>query len=247
VPPAIGIDVGARLLDVVALDARGEPTDLPRRWDDPRALAAALAERLPGAHIGVDAPLRTGEGLLRDDAYRATIDPPPPPGKFANYRECDYQLIRRGMPLYQAPSTYDACDAWMRAGFALHDALLATGRWTLFDGAVGPPAVLEVYPFACYCALLGSRPPRKSTAAGRAARLAALDGALGEGWCARADLASEDAVDAAVCALTALRFGRGEAHWVGNPREALMVLPSPLRDRYGAPGSTTSRPADPGR
>jgi predicted nuclease with RNAse H fold len=181
--------------------------------------------------VAVDAPLRTSEGLLLDPEYRRTISPPPPEGRYLNYRECDYQLIRRRLPLYQVPTRYTDCPGWMRAGFALYDALLATGNWSVFDGKRGDNLLTEVYPFAAFSVLLGHIPPAKGTPEGRAARIAALAARLS----GNPDLSglSHDGLDAGAAAITALALGRGEATWVGNPREALIVVPGALKERYG--------------
>lgn len=197
--------------------------------------AVALAEWVSteaagGGVIAVDAPLRTAEGLLLDPPYRATVAPPPPPGRYVNYRECDYQLIRRGLPLYQVPFRYADCPAWMRAGFAVYDALLATGSWSLFDGGPAGNRVAEVYPFAVFAALLGHIPPAKHTPEGRAARSAALQTRL-TGF---PDLTgcTHHELDALAAAVTAHALRNGQATWVGSPREALIVLPGPFEERY---------------
>jgi predicted nuclease with RNAse H fold len=183
-----------------------------------------------GGGIAIDAPVRTTEGLLRDPGYRATLSPPPPAGRYLSYRECDYQLARRRLPLYLVPGGYSGCPGWMRAGFAVYDALLRTGGWSIFDGGDVRNRLAEVYPFAAFAVLLGHIPARKSTPEGRAARIAALQSRL----IGPADLESRShhELDAAAAALTALALHTGQATWVGSPREALMVLPSPLRDHY---------------
>src|SRR5205085_10752138 len=103
-------------------------------------------------------------------------------------------------------------------------------RWSIFDGGAVQDRVSEVYPFAAFAALLGHIPPRKNTPEGRAARIAALrarlTGPLDLTACSHHDL------DAAVAAITALTLRRGQATWVGNPREGLMVLPAPLKEYY---------------
>jgi predicted nuclease with RNAse H fold len=189
-----------------------------------------VAEAGDGGIVAVDAPLRTAEGLLLDPAYRSTIVPPPPPGRYLNYRECDYQLIRRGLPLYQVPFRYADCPAWMRVGFAVYEALLGSGRWSIFDGAYGDNHLAEVYPFAVFAVLLGHVPPAKHTPEGRAARIEALRSQLAGGPdlqnCAHHEL------DALAAAVTARALREGRATWVGNPREGLMVLPGPLAKRY---------------
>jgi hypothetical protein len=118
----------------------------------------------------------------------------------------------------------------MRAGFAVYDALLATGRWSLFDGAATGDWLAEVYPFAVFAVLLGHVPPPKHTPEGRAARIAALAARLENPTALEA--LSHHELDAAAAAVTALALRQGEAAWVGNPREAVMVLPGPLKERY---------------
>ncbi len=200
-------------------------------FDTPAEVAAWLVTAAPvGGIVAVDEPLRTSEGLLLDPAYRRSICPPPAPGRYLNYRECDYQLIRRGLPLYQVPHRYPDCPGWMHAGFALYDALLRSGCWSLFDGDSSGNRVAEVYPFAAFAALTGSIPPVKQTVAGRAARIAALEARL-HGFPPPDSLSHHD-LDAAVAAVTALALRDGTASWVGNPREALIVSPASLLDRY---------------
>jgi hypothetical protein len=167
---------------------------------------------------------------MLDPEYRASLTPPPPPGRYLTYRECDYHLARRRLPLYRVPTRYPDCPTWMRAGFALYDALLATGRWSMFDGGAGNNWLAEVYPFAAFTVMLGHIPPAKQTAAGRAARLTALGSRLA-GSPTLEGLTHHE-LDAAAAAVTALALHDGRATWVGNPREALIVLPGPLKERY---------------
>jgi predicted nuclease with RNAse H fold len=183
-----------------------------------------------GGVVAVDAPLRTSEGLMLDPEYRAGLTPPPPSGRYLTYRECDYHLARRRLPLYLVPTRYPDCLAWMRAGFALYDALLATRRWTVFDGGAGHHWLAEVYPFAAFTVMLGQVPAAKQTAEGRAARLTALRSRLAGS--PTLEDRSHHELDAAAAAITALALRDGRATWVGNPREALIVLPGPLEERY---------------
>jgi predicted nuclease with RNAse H fold len=194
-------------------------------------LAAWVSELLPaGGVMGIDAPIRTSEGLLQDPVYRAGLSPVPPEGRYHNYRVCDFELARRGLPLYLVPTSYPHCPGWMRAGFAAYDALLSTGSWSLFEGGDPANRAAEVYPFAVFSVLLGQIPPAKQTPAGRTARLAALMscGLHREALEGR----SHHELDAAAAAVTALALGAGRASWVGTPREALIVLPGPLKERY---------------
>jgi predicted nuclease with RNAse H fold len=228
-----GIDVGARRYHVSLLSSSAELL-VCGSFATASVTAEWIGTQIPDSGVvAVDAPLRTAEGLLLDPEYRATISPPPPEGRYLNYRECDYQLIRRRLPLYQVPVRYSDCPAWMRAGFAVYDALLATGRWSLFDGDPSGNRLLEVYPFAAFAVLLGQIPPAKGTRAGRAARIAALTSRLAAG--SDLDNFGHDELDATAAAITALTLRQGTATWVGNPREALMVLPGKLKETYTRP------------
>jgi predicted nuclease with RNAse H fold len=230
-PAFVGIDVAARRFDVAVLDAARRPLPFPTVFSEIEALADTLARELPSCQIAIDAPQRTCEGLLADPAYRETVTPPPPEGRYRNARECDYQLTRRRLPPYLVPSSYAECAPWMQTGFRLYDALLRTGRWTLFDGVPGPNRLLEVYPFAAFSVLLGAIPPPKYRPEGRAARRQALRAALG--WSdAEALSDSHHALDALAAAYTAWAFEAGQGAWVGNPREGLMLLPAPPLERY---------------
>jgi predicted nuclease with RNAse H fold len=227
----IGIDVGCARFDVAVLDQERRIHALPAPFRHIEPLVQWVCEHARGSYVAVDAPQRTREGVLACETYRRSLTPPPPEGRYQTVRECDYELMRRGLPLYQVPAEYALCPAWMRAGFHLYDALLGTGRWTLFDGARHAPCLLEVYPFAAFAVMLGAFPPRKSTPAGREARLASLRKRLAPE--ARLEEATEHhTLDALAAACTAWSLDHGQATWVGNPREGLMVLPGPLADRY---------------
>jgi hypothetical protein len=167
---------------------------------------------------------------MLDPGYRERVQPPPPPGRYLTYRECDYQLARRRLPLYMVPTRYPDCAAWMRAGFALYDALLATGQWSLFSGGERRNTVAEVYPFAVFAVLLGHIPPAKHTPEGRAARIAALRRSLS--GTPELEQRTHHELDAAAAAVTAHALHEGRATWVGSPREALIVSPGPLKERY---------------
>jgi predicted nuclease with RNAse H fold len=225
-----GIDVGAREYHAVLLSPAADWL-ASVRLTSAEAVAAWVREAMPdGGVIGIDAPVRTSEGLLQDPDYRAGLLPVPPADRYRTYRVCDYQLARRGLPLYLVPTRYPDCPGWMRAGFAVYDALIVTGCWSLFEGGDPMNRVAEVYPFAAFSVLLGEIPPAKHTPAGRAARLAAL---IRRGLSPEAlEGRSHHELDAAAAALTARALGSSQGTWVGSPREALIVLPGPLKERY---------------
>jgi predicted nuclease with RNAse H fold len=227
----VGIDVAMGRFDVAVLDDGRRIHALPAAFDTIESVVACLLHYAPISHVAIDAPQRTREGLLGCEEYRRTLATPPPAGRYRTARTCDYELVRRGLPLYSVPAEYEQCPGWMREGFRLFGALLAAGRWTLFDGAPQACCLLEVYPFAAFAVMLDAFPPRKSTPAGRAARLQALQDRLAPD-AAVETAAHHHALDALAAAYTAWSFGHGQATWVGDGREGLMVVPGTLRDRY---------------
>lgn len=227
----VGIDVALGRFDVAVLDEERRIRALPPAFASIPDLVTWLLTHAPLSHVAIDAPQRTREGLLGCDEYRSTLPAPPPAGRYRTARTCDYELVRRGLPLYTVPSEYVHCPGWMREGFRLFGALLAAGRWTLFDGTPQHGCLLEVYPFAAFAVMLDTFPPRKSTPAGRTARLRALQDRLSP-ESAAASAAHHHALDALAAAYTAWSFGHGQATWVGDKREGLMVVPGTLRERY---------------
>jgi hypothetical protein len=150
--------------------------------------------------------------------------------------------MRRGLPLYPSPPAGEqpvGWQAWMAEGFALFAALESLGRY------VPPPAercegpaglghgrVFETFPDAAFCALAGHRPPPKRTAAGRTERVALLERA-GVRDPAGLPGRSVHELDACAAALVAHRFTAGEAGWVGDPQEGVIVVPvAALAGRY---------------
>lgn len=104
----------------------------------------------------------------------------------------------------------DECPGWMRTGFRLWDALRVAGH-----------APMEVYPAGCFWLLNDRRwPPRKTTPAGRAARLALLEPFVGT-----LALTSHDHVDAVMAAVVARGPHRALAHTdAGCDGSSLFVL-----------------------
>ncbi len=231
-----GIDLSARRgFDVAVLDEHRRVQDVSKvpSLDDLVGLLAGFGGALS---VAIDAPQAHRYHALQDAARRAALGVAP--GSYQRYRLCDYELARRGMPLYLLPEPGTAVPAWMEVGFAAFDRL-----WRDL-GLVFPAhssdvsaGLLEVYPFASFVTLLGGRPPRKMTAAGRAARLRALELA---GVSAVPSVAvTHHALDAIVAAYTAWAWHHGQGSAVGDPAEGLIVLPitmDQLKERYPALG-----------
>jgi predicted nuclease with RNAse H fold len=197
------------------------------------------------AVVAIDAPSGHRLDLLKTgSALRERLGVPE--GRYERMRVCDTLLFRRGLPLYPVPSAEqpeEAWHEWMRVGFSLFGALAGLGLFrpdagdalegTVEHGALAGGRVCETYPDAIFCALLGHRPGAKRTPSGLQERIAALklkgivdeDGGL---W--RRTL---DELDACAAAYAAYGLAAGNATWVGDPVEGVIVLPTlELKDHY---------------
>jgi predicted RNase H-like nuclease len=182
---------------------------------------------------------------------REHLSPPPRPGRWSNYRMVEYQLRQRGINCPRTPATEQDCPNWMRVGFALYSQLKGIGY--LPYPQEGGLRWLEIYPHACYCALLGRAPFAKSTLEGRIQRQLILyqqeiDVAdpmlffeeitryrLLQGILPVDNLRTPEELDALVAAYTAwLTFKHPEQTMLlGDPEEGQIVLPvAELKSRY---------------
>lgn len=245
-----GVDVGLHRQHLCTLDADGVATHHePGSVAD---VAAAIRALGPRVVVGIDAPAQGSAALLAEGAsLRAELGIAGTAYRTA--RVCDWQLIRRGLPLYPVPPAGVAptgWQAWMARGYELFAALAELGRFR------PPPAprcegrahlrdgrVFETYPDAIFCTLLGHRPGAKRTPSGLQERIAVLklkgivdeDGGL---W--RRTL---DELDACAAAYAAYGLAAGIGSWVGHPDEGVVVLPSlELRDRYAKLPAPTRQP-----
>jgi len=144
---AVGIDVGSRRFHVAVDDRVDVHTDV-----------ASVVDACRGAtRIAIDAPSAPASGRV----HAGTRSP-----KFAVAR-CNEIAAGEELGVWVpwVTPTLDASPGWMRAGYALWDALRGDGH-----------EPIEVYPAGCFWLLNGRRwPPRKSTGEGRAARRALLE------------------------------------------------------------------------
>lgn len=208
-----------------------------RRGLDLVALAAdrtLAAPPLAGVLVGDLA------GLLRDLAPAAVgIDAPSAWGRVGASRSGERALARLGIPAYATPSDparrAQPFYAWVHVGVAAFAAAEQAGFELHDGGPFRPGQVAEVFPHAAAVAMHGHRPPPGllRTAAGkRAWRIDALHRA-GVGT---DGLASQDAVDAALAALSVLVALEGGASSVGDPGDGVIVVPArPLPLRFPAP------------
>ena len=222
----LGVDVSlGRGHDVVLV----EDGAVKEWWSHLGADGLETLLREVGPHgVAIDSPPGPGLGLLREEAERARLAVPPPPGKHVARRVAEYELSRRGIGSHQTHFDETRLFSWMTAGF---EAFAAAGRagYTAWLGEGDRRRrAFEAFPYASYVALCGCLSP------GRRWRLAWRRGVLVEtGLEGLPDDASIDVLDATCAALTGLRFLEGSGSWVGDPREGAVILPVPaLADAY---------------
>lgn len=192
--PAVGIDVGATALHCVSLTEGGAVLDVTTFGAGELDRLVAWAEGA-GA-IAVDAPDRLSIGAHLDD---------PDPGlgrKFRSGRCAEVELGRRYRIWVPWVTPIRDPAGWMVTGLAVYEALRSCGH-----------EPIEVYPHAAFRTLAGGPLPRKSTLAGRRARIELLEAAgirepTLDGW-------SHDSLDALVGAVVARDRVRGVAVRVG--------------------------------
>ncbi len=213
---AMGVDVSlTHGLDVVVLGGR-------RIVWGPRNIAV---DELPAA------VMESRPGVI-------AIDGPPAWASSGKSRAIERQLMKLGISIYATPSEpagrrfYD----WMKESIAVFEAAARSG-YTVYRGLRRENRhAIEVFPHATAVAILGRLPApgeRKIDF-----RRAALEQA-GVGADA---VRTRDQVDAALAALTALRFLERSSCDVGVPGESVLVMPvSTLPDRYERRGKTPRR------
>ncbi len=145
-------------------------------------------------------------------------------GALGASRACDAMLVERGVP----PQPADQETLRLREllgeleAFAPHD---DHREGAVPDGAYRHSALFETNPDGIFCALQGRRLPAKRHPLGLQLRIAELDDdhVIDEGgdlWHRRIE-----EIDAVACALCAHRYALGHACWLGDPDEAVIVLP----------------------
>jgi hypothetical protein len=153
-------------------------------------------------------------------------------------RACDRELAERGIP----PLPYSEAAARLYAELSelgVYTPAHANGHQTgpVEEGAFRGAAVFETSPDAVFIALQGRRVPARRHPLGIRRRIEELeqDHVHDPG----SDLWSRriEEIEAAGVALAAHRFALAHASWVGDPGEAVVVLPgSQVPERFSAEG-----------
>lgn len=164
----IGIDptAGERPFEYAAIDhelsllAVGQGS-----MDDVLAFTAGQSH----AFVSVCSPRRPNCGLMARADVRAKLSPSPPPGRWTNFRVVEFILRRHNIRIPQTPNKESDCPNWMKMGFHLYRRLEDFG-YRPYPGESENRQYMEVYPHACFSALLGILPFLKNTLEGRLQR-----------------------------------------------------------------------------
>jgi predicted nuclease with RNAse H fold len=188
-----------------------------RAPEPPVRLSAIFFE--PGSAAQVAAELRSlGELVVAVGAPLAG------PHEGRPQRDCDTMLLRRGVIPPQANPEARELVGLLPDLTAF--APRADGRQGQVDeGSYHDSPLFETNADGVFCALQGRRLPARRHPLGLQLRIEELEGdhVIDEGgdlWHRRVE-----ELDAAACALCAHRYAVGHASWLGDPEEAVVVLP----------------------
>lgn len=247
----IGVDptAGKKPFTYAAVDSEGSLVALGQ-GESIEALAFIGGQS--NACVAVCAPSAPNIGLLEQEDVRQGLNPPPKPGRWLGYRLCEYQLRMLHIGVTPTPAEPTRCPTWVQRGFAFHHQLQAIG-YRAYPADESPLQWLEVYPHACFVALLGQQPFPKHTLEGRLQRQLLLEEAglkvpdamrffeevtrhrLLKGILPDKDIYSAQELDALVAALTAFRAIKQpqEITLLGAPQEGQIALPvGKLKAKY---------------
>jgi predicted nuclease with RNAse H fold len=200
-----------------------------RRPEPPIHLSAMFFE--PGSAAQVAAELRSlGEVVVAvAGPLTEAIDDRP-------QRACDTLLLRRGVAP-EPPNRELLTLAGLLPDLAPYRPDSGDHDGAVPDGVYQHAPLFETNADGVYCALQGRRLPAKRHPLGMQLRIDELTGdcVLDEGgdlWHRRIE-----ELDAAACALCAHRYAVGHASWLGDPAEAVVVLPgSSVPDEFPTEG-----------
>jgi hypothetical protein len=119
--------------------------------------------------VAVCAPRKPNQGVMQRKEIRQNLNPIPAAGRWVDFRLSDYLLRQRNISVPQTPARPENCPQWMQMGFQLFDRLASIG-YRPYPAGESALQDVEVYPHACYTALIGSIPLGKYTLEGRLQR-----------------------------------------------------------------------------
>jgi hypothetical protein len=247
----IGIDPpsGEAALTYAALDGELNLVALARA--DLSTLAAFVGGQA-GAFVGVNAPRRLNQGLMKKESFREGLTPRPNPGRWTTFRVAEYLLFQKNIRIPKTPEKLGDCPGWMKTGFSLYRRLEELG---FKDHPAGDHTqqLLEVYPHAAYTVLLKRIPFLKRNLEGRLQRQLLLHSLslavpdpmrifeeitrykIIQGQLPLDGLFSVEELEALMAAYTAWKVATepGEITRLGDAREGVITIPAGvLKSKY---------------
>lgn len=135
------------------------------RLDEVLAFAGGQRQAI----VSVCAPRRPNQGVMQRQEIRQNLRPIPVAGRWVDFRLSDYLLRQRNISIPQTPARIESCPQWMQMGFILFTRLEEMG-YLPFPANDSALQDIEIYPHACFAALIGSIPLGKYTLEGRLQR-----------------------------------------------------------------------------
>ncbi len=200
--PVVGIDVGGKKKGFHAVALRDGIVDTKRSAE----------------------PTEIVEWCLSLEAVVVAVDSPCGWSQSSSSRLAERELARQRIYAFATPTRTHAVDHkkgfydWVFNGEELYRRLFAR-HYPLFDGKRSDGLIcFETFPHAIVCALAGRVVPAKPKASGRRKVLCQLGFDV-------SPLSNIDFIDAALCAVTAERFLKGQTKRYGGREEGFIVVP----------------------
>jgi hypothetical protein len=124
--------------------------------------------------VAISAPRRPNLGLLGREEIRQSLAQLPRPGRWVNFRMAEYLIRQHNIHVPQTLAQESDCPRWMQVGFHFYRRLEELG-YVAYPSDEAQRQYLEVYPHACFTAMLGLTPFPKHTLEGRLQRQLALN------------------------------------------------------------------------
>lgn len=167
----IDLSTGQRPFTFAALD---EKQRILAFGEGEMADALAYLSGLTRAVVAINAPLRLNAGLMADARVRASLEPPPEPGRYRDLRVAEYELVRCGLAVPRTPARLESSLLWMRAGFRFVELLVGELGYKFFPTEDSPRQIIETQADGCFWSLLGVIPFAAPSLEGRIQRQLAL-------------------------------------------------------------------------
>ncbi len=164
----IGIDPTAGIAPFVYAALDGE-LKLLALGDGSIQEVVAFCGGQKSAMVAICSPRQPNQAKMRDETVRQLLSPRPKPGRYLDFRVAEYMLRQSGITIPQTYAQEKKCPRWMQMGFKCYRQLYSLD-YEQYQGQVGERQVIEVYPHACFTALLGILPFQKHSLMGRVQR-----------------------------------------------------------------------------